>query len=62
MKTSECDADPLPGSLQLRSPELQECKAITVKGSSQAERKIQPVNGAVILKHLTNIERDEAEK
>lgn len=60
MKKSECGANPLPESLQLKSPELQECKTITVNGSSQAERKIQPVNKTAYNK--TNIERDETEK
>lgn len=46
MKTSECGVDPLPECWQLKSPELQEFKTITVNGSSQAERKSQPVNRA----------------
>lgn len=59
MKKSECGANPLLESLQLKSPELQECKT-SVNGSSQAERKIQPVNKTAYNK--TNIERDETEK
>lgn len=46
MAKRERATSPLPESLQTNSPELQECKTVTVNGSSQAERKIQPVKRA----------------
>lgn len=55
MGKSERDANPLPESLQMKSHQLQECKTVTVNGSSQAERKIQTAKRAAWNKNISPI-------